>query len=596
MILDPAVPAHFPKYLWLVTHMSLLWAAVTVCLTATVAHGAEGPPSAPPLSGQSGEAQAMAVTEPLQQAFSEAVNAGNYAKALDILGKVLHVWLQHVGGNHAVVGNLRVNIAEMQRQLGQLPQAEAELQTAIAVLVAALGPDHPQALVARHNLGAVQLQQRRFTQAIQNLEIVEVALTKARGDGAVEVAQARMLIADAKLQLGQIAPAKALYAKVMAVLDARPVPSAENLAVALNNQAKLHRTLGDLPAAEADLARAAQILGKVFGLGHPTLGLAAINLAELRLERGDLALAEEALRQAIAVSAAALGKGHPQVGYGALLLANLYRTRGENARAKSLYDEVLARLESAHGADHPALAEALNHAGVQALGAGNTGRAHQLLDRAWKILLRPENLSHSLRPTLAQNLATVMERGGDSDGAQQLLNQAIVACDRQAGVEMECASPRYNLGLLHLRARRLPQAQLVLQAALAARVKHGGQSHPEVARSLVALASLLDLQGKTAMAAELLEQATAIRERQLALALAGGADGPKRALVATLAEERDWVLDVLLRAGRHGAAWELIVQRKGRALEAMVDGMRGTGADPVLRQELAAARSRLAAV
>ena len=162
MILDTVVPAHFPKYLCLVTHMSLLWAAVAVCLTATVAHSAESPPTAPPLSGQSGEAQAMAVTEPLQQAFSDAVNAGNYAKALDILRKVLQVWLQQVGANNAVVGNLRVNIAEMQRQLGQLPQAEAELQTAIAVLVAALGPDHPQALVARHNLGAVQLQQRRF--------------------------------------------------------------------------------------------------------------------------------------------------------------------------------------------------------------------------------------------------------------------------------------------------------------------------------------------------------------------------------------------------------------------------------------------------
>ena len=405
-----------------------------------------------------------------------------------------------------------------------------------------------------------------------------------------------MHIADAKLQLGQIALAKALYVKVMAVLDARPVLSAEHLAVALNNRAQLHRTLGDLPAAEADLARAAQILGKVFGLGHPTLGLAAINIAELRMERGDLALAEEALRQAIAVSAAALGKGHPQVGYGALLLANLYRTRGEHARAKSLYDEVLALLESAHGADHPTLAEALNHAGVQALGAGDTSRAHQLLDRAWKILMRPENLSHTLRPTLAQNLAIVVERGGDSEGAQRLLDQAIVACDRQAGVEMECASPRYNLGLLHLRARRLAQAQVLLQAALAVRVKHGGPGHPEVARSLGALASLLDLQGKTAKAAVLLEQATAIRERQLALALAGGADGPKRALVATLAEERDWVLDVLLRAGRHGAAWELIVQRKGRALEAMVDGMRGTGADPQLRLELAAARARLAAV
>ncbi len=549
-----------------------------------------------PTPATDAEATATAETGPLMTPFSDAYNAGDYAKALEILRKALAIWLARVGPRHPTVGSLRINIAEMLRQLGRLDEAATELQTAIAVLSATAGPAAAQTLVAQHNLGAVRMQQGKVKEALELLEKTEAALVQVHGSAALEVAQARMHIADAQLQLGRLEPARAGYTAVMAVLDAPKPPSPEHLAIALNNRAKLHRALGDLPAAEKDLARAAQILGQLFGLGHPTLALAAINIAELRLERGELALAEEALRQAIQVSAARLGKGHPQVAAGALLLANLYRARGEFDRAKGLYADVLDILEKAFGAEHQALAEALNHAGVLALHTGDDAVAHQHLDRAWKILLKPETANHPLRPLLAQNLAVVLERAGGTDEARRLLEQAIAACDKLPGKGADCGAPRYNLALMDVRVRRYADAEKRLHAALGLRVQNHGQLHPEVARTLVALASVQDAQGRGPLAAGLLEQATAIRERQLALALSSGAEGPKRLLVATLAQERDFVLDILLRADRPSAAWELVVQRKGRALDAMVDGLRGAGADPKAQQELAQARGRLAAL
>lgn len=569
----------------------LVFALVACMGLANAAHADPAPAPDP-----NAEAAATAETEPLMTPFSDAYNAGDYGKALEILRKALAIWLARVGPNHPTVGSLRINAAEMLRQLGRLDEAVAELQTALTVLNATAGPTAPQTLVAQHNLGTVRLQQGKIKEAIEILEKTEIALVQVHGDSAVPVAQARMHIADARLQLGRLDAARAGYVQVMRVLDAERPPSPEHLAVALNNRAKLHRALGDLPAAERDLARAAQILGQLFGMGHPTLALAAINIAELRLERGELALAEEALRQAIQVSAARLGQGHPQVAAGALLLANLYRTRGEFERAKSLYGDVLAILEKAFGGDHPALAEALNHAGVLALHTGDDTAAHQSLDRAWKILNKPETANHPLRPMLAQNLAVVLERAGGVDQARQLLEQAIAACDKLPGMAADCGAPRYNLALVDVRARRYADAEKRLHAALALRVRNHGSLHAEVARTLVALASVQDAQGHGALAAGLLDRATTIREHQLALALAGGAEGPKRLLVATLAQERDFVLDILLRADRPAAAWELVVQRKGRALDAMVDGMRGTGADPKARQDLTQARGRLAAL
>ncbi len=549
------------------------------------------------LQGAQGEKEAMAETEPLQLAFSDAYNAGNYAKALEILKKALEVWQKKVGPNHPIVGNLRVNCAELMRQLGRLQEAEVELEAALAVLQTTLGPEHAQTLVAHHNLGALQLQRGRVAQAVETLEKVLVLLVKVRGEGSLEVAQARMHLADSKLQQGKLAEAKALYEQVMRALESAKPPSAEHLAIAYNNRAKLKRYQGDLPGAEDDLSKAALILGKVFGMSHPSLAMAAINLADLRMERGDLGLAEEALIQAIRLSASALGPEHPQVGHGAVLLANLYRTRGEHDRAKKLYAEALPILEHAYGPQHPALAEALNHQGVLALQMADDALAGQLLDRSWKILVKPGQTPPQLAITVGQNLAVVLERTDRADQAAKLYAEAIAACDQVVGADQAaCAPPRYNLGLLHLKARRLPQAQQWLQASLLLREKALGPHHPDVARSLAAVAAILDLQGKLSGAADLMQRAVEIRDRQLALMLGGGAEGPKRALVATLGEERDIALDLLLRAGRPAAALELVLQRKGRALEATVDGLRGVGADSQAAAELSAARGRLAAL
>lgn len=571
--------------------------AILCTSVAAAQAGSAAQPDGAPLQGAQGEKEAMAETEPLQLAFSDAYNAGNYAKALEILKKALDVWLKKVGPNHPVVGNLRVNCAELMRQLGRLQEAEVELEAALAVLQSTLGPEHAQTLVAHHNLGALQLQRGRVAQAAETLEKVLIPLLKVRGDASLEVAQARMHLADARLQQGKLAVAKTLYEQVMRALENAKPPSAEHLAIAYNNRAKLKRYQGDLPGAEDDLSKAALILGKVFGMSHPSLAMAAINIADLRLERGDLGLAEEALIQAIRLSASALGQEHPQVGHGAVLLANLYRTRGEHERAKKLYAEAVPILEKAYGPQHPALAEALNHQGVLALQMADYALAGQLLDRSWKILVKPGQMPPQLAITVGQNLAVVLESTNRTDQAIKLYGEAITACDQVVGADQAaCAPPRFNLGLLHLKARRLPLAQQWLKDSLRLREKALGAQHPDVARSLAAVAATLDLQGNLSGAADLMERATDIRDRQLALMLGGGADGPKRALVATLGEERDIALDLLLRAGRPGPALELVLQRKGRALEATVDGLRGAGADSQAAAELSTARGRLAAL
>jgi hypothetical protein len=138
---------------------------------------------------------------------------------------------------------------------------------------------------------------------------------------------------------------------------------------------------------------------------------------------------------------------------------------------------------------------------------------------------------------------------------------------------------------------------------VAIREKALGPEHPYVATSLNSLGVLHLCKGDVPAAIQTLTRAGAAREAELRRNLVSGSADAKRLYVMQSAYEADWALTAQLLAGPSDAAaarlgLELVLRRKGRALDALVDqiGALSRSASPEDRRlldQLAVARAEL---
>jgi tetratricopeptide (TPR) repeat protein len=118
--------------------------------------------------------------------------------------------------------------------------------------------------------------------------------------------------------------------------------------------------------------------------------------------------------------------------------------------------------------------------------------------------------------TTLSNLALLLQRQGDLDGAEPLLRQALDARQRAVGESHpDYATSLNNLGELLFLRERLEDAEPLLRRALEVRKESLGETHPDYAVSLNSLALLLNRRGDLAAAEALLSQALDIRREAL---------------------------------------------------------------------------------
>jgi tetratricopeptide (TPR) repeat protein len=141
-----------------------------------------------------------------------------------------------------------------------------------------------------------------------------------------------------------------------------------------------------------------------------------------------------------------------------------------------------------------------------------TEAARQLLD------VQREELGadHPDYATAQSNLALLLQRQGDIEGAEPLLRK-VLATRKQALGEShpDYATSLNNLGELLSLREHLDEAEPLLHQALAVRKDVLGESHPDYAVSLSSLALLLHKRGDLAGAESLLAQALDIRRAML---------------------------------------------------------------------------------
>lgn len=367
---------------------------------------------------------------------------------------------------------------------------------------------------------------------------------------------------------------------------------------------ELH-TAGRYAEATPLAERALKISEKVLGPEHPDLASAFNTLAEMYRIQGDNVRAVPLFRRALAIREKVLPE-QAVVAATLVSLALLYRDQGDYRRAALLLTRALAIDEKVYGPVHLEVASDLEHLGTVYFTIHDYNQAALLFQRALTIRekhLKPDD------PAIAaslNNLAMLLIRAqGDLARAALLFQRALEIFEKAYGPKHpEVAKVLNNLAMIAQMRGDFARATSSFQRSLEIFEKTFGPDNDEVATKLNNLAGMFATQGDYEKAISFKQRADEVREKNIIAVLNGGSQQQKQLYLYTVFRETDGTIAMhTLNAPRNAAAARLaltvILQRKGRALDAMSDQIaslrrRSNPDDKRLLGRLAESRSRLA--
>ncbi len=472
------------------------------------------------------------------------------------------------------------------RRAGKDEEARPLAERALELREKALGPEHPDVAHSLNNLAILYHLKGDYAKAEPLYQRSLAIMEKALGPEHLDVKYPLGGLADIYWEKGDYAKAEPLFQRELAIAEKALGPEHPDVAYSLNGLASLYRDKGDYAKAEPLHQRALAIREKALGPEHPDVAFHLNNLALLYNVKGDYAQAEPLHQRALAIYEKARGPEHPFVARSLNNLAALYRDKGDYAKAEPLFQRSLAIREKALGPEHPFVARTLNNLAILYCAKGDYAKAEPLHQRALAIKEKAPGPEHYEFAYPLNSLANLYRDKGDYAKAEPLYQRALAVFEKAVGPEHPyVANSLNNIALLYSAKGDYAKAEPLAQRALVISEKALGPEHTDVATSLNSLARFCEAKGETAQAIRLRTRASAISERNLALNLATGSERQKLAYLATLTAESYSAVSLHGNyapkdAGARNLALTLILQRKGRALDAMSDSI------SVLRQRI----------
>jgi len=515
----------------------------------------------------------------LNAEFRRLYSASKDDEARPLAERALELREKALGPEHPDVARSLNNLAALYWKKGDYAKAEPLYQRALAIREKTLGPEHPDVALSLNNLANLYYDKGDYAKAEPLHQRALAIREKALGPEHPDVAASLNNLANLYGAKGDYAKAEPLFQRALAILEKALGPEHPEVANSLHNLATLYHLNGDYAKAEPLYQRALAIREKALGPEHPYVARGLNNLARLYYEKGDYAKVEPLYQRTLAILEKALGQEHPYVALSLNNLAALYSEKGDDAKAEPLYQRALAIREKALGAEHPDVAASLNDLAILYRHKGDYAKAEPLYQRGLAISEKALGPEHPEVATSLNNLAALYRNKGDYAKAEPLYQRALAIREKALGPEHpDVAWPLNNLANLYRLKGDYAKAEPLSQRALAIREKALGTEHPLVAVSLSNLVRLYEARGETAQAIRFQTRACAVSERNLALNLATGSERQKLAYLAILRAESDSAVSLHRNSAPKNAearhlALTLILQRKGRALDAMSDSL-----------------------
>jgi non-specific serine/threonine protein kinase/serine/threonine-protein kinase len=250
-------------------------------------------------------------------------------------------------------GEIGTLLGRTLRRLGLLEAAQAQLEPAVATLVAQLPADDADRVQAELELALVRAERGEFQPAQDALKPLLPRLESIQGLAPGTVEESRRAVAELSAQLGD---GKAAVAMARANLVAAEAASGADSTDASGARASLADLLGaegEYAEADALFQLAYEAERKRLGPAHPVVLQLLWRGANLALRRGDYALAEQRYREAAQAAEQVLGPEHPDTLRYLAHVATALSNAGRNAEAIPLFERIIGMRSRLLGADHP---------------------------------------------------------------------------------------------------------------------------------------------------------------------------------------------------------------------------------------------------
>jgi len=350
---------------------------------------------------------------------------------------------------------------------GRYDAAEALFRENLAIVERGAGPDHPDALIARNNLGTVLLYQGRAREAVPLLEAAVAGLERVRGADDQDLLASMGVLGNALQLTGRVPEAERLLRRVATSRERLLGPDDARTLLALNNLAVLLRGSGRPSEAEPLLRRIIETRRRAAGPDDRQALNTEVNLTELLVAAGRHDEAET-MAQAV-LERAERRNGDPEMLVNALNgLAMLYFAQGRGGDAEPILVRGLAASEAAFGAEHPSTLLAVNNlASVYNL-SERYAEAAPLLERVLRASEARLGAEHRLTLGAADNLALAYSFAGRYGEAEALFGRTEAKRARTLSADdPERYASVHGLAAMQLGQRRFAESEVTV-AALAA--------------------------------------------------------------------------------------------------------------------------------
>ena len=497
-----------------------------------------------------------------------SLRQGKYDAALPAANKALALRESVLGPDDPLVADVLHLLGELYDNKGDYAATERMNRRALTIRERALGPDDPQVARSLFNLGWVSLMRQDYAAAES---MYRRALTIQEGVFGAEHAEVAATLNDFAIlynKQGQYERSIEMNGRVLAIRERLLGPTDPGVALSLNNLGLDYVNVGDYARAEPCFTRALQIYEQTRPPDHPDIAPIANNLAMAYEDRGDYASAERLRLRAIAIDEKARGPNHPNVAAYVNNLARLYELQGQYDKAGPLFERALAIRERALGPTHSDVGEALNNLADFYLKSGT---------------------------------------GPDDAQIDSMLQRSVALIGNALGPDNhKVAAPLTTLAMLYERRGEFDRAEAQYQRALAIRERAIGATHPSTAMVLGRLARLYGASGNAPRAIEYWSRYIDVREQNLAHNLPIGSDRQKLEYVGLFNDDIDGIVSLHTQTAPDSQAAlrlavTVVLQRKGRALDAIVDSVdrlraRATPEERTVVTQLAESRTRLATI
>lgn len=321
--------------------------------------------------------------------------------------------------------------AQERRDAGDPLGARRLCRRALALLVPALGPRHPDVANVQLELSGTFQDRGEIAEAIPLCEEALASLGRARCgvDGDRLRCAALGQLGGLLVAAGRYGEARGLWARAVRLAEQK-LGRTEQLG-ALNGLGVASKHLGRLDDAEAAYRRALRLAHRA----HQPLVLATLyhNLGGLEHARGRYARGAPLARRGLDLRVATVGPTHVSVAADKAALASLLVGTGELDGAEALYREALDLFGRAYGPRHFEVGFNLGNLAALAQQRGRRAEAARLYQRALGIQEEAAGRSHPYLALLLENFAALRVDQGRTAEATALYRRAVAVYTRALG-------------------------------------------------------------------------------------------------------------------------------------------------------------------